>query len=43
MPIQDQPIARDMMFMSANDHEDALAEAKELLELIRVRLTLLGD
>jgi hypothetical protein len=32
-----------MMFMSANDHEDALAEAKELLELIPVRLTLLGD
>ena len=34
---------RGMMLMSADDHEEALAEAQDLLELIRARLTVLGD
>jgi hypothetical protein len=32
-----------MMLMSANDHEEALAEAKALLEQIRARLLVLSD
>ena len=34
---------RGMMLMSADDHEEALAEAQDLLELIRARLTILGE
>jgi len=34
---------RNMMRMSEGDHENALAEAGKLLEMIRVRLALLGD
>ncbi len=41
MPIQGQPIP--WMRMSADDHEEAPAEAEDLLELIRARLTVLGD
>lgn len=33
---------RNMMWMSAGDHENALTEAEELLDLIRARLVALG-